>query len=49
MHHRVDVERAHGLIEGPERLGAIRVERGQVGQSGMREVARRETLVIERA
>jgi len=48
-HHRLDVERASGLIEGPQRFGAISVERGQVSQRRVWEIARRETGLIEGA
>ena len=48
-HHRVDIERAEGLIQGPEGFGTIGVERGQVREGGLREIARGEAPLIERA
>ena len=48
-HHRVDSERAEGLIQGPEGFGTIGVERGQVREGRLREIARSEAPLIERA
>ena len=48
-HHRVDIERTTRLIEGPESFGAIGVECGQVSERRVREIARGEARLIERA
>ena len=48
-HHRLDVERAGGLIQGPQGFGTIGIERRQVRERRLREIARGEAPLIERA
>ena len=47
--HRVHIERARRLIEGPERFRTIGVESGQGGQRDMGKIARRNSRLIEGA
>ena len=47
-HHRVDVERAGRLVQGPEGFSAIGVEHGQVCERRLRDLAGREAALIQR-
>lgn len=47
--HRIEVEHGGRVIERPEGFGTIGVERGEVRERDVREVARREAVFIQRA